>query len=266
MKRSFKVLAVSTFVVCLFAANAFAQWGRPNRGNQGGQPRDGACFYRESNFSGTSFCMNAGESMANLPSGFNDHVSSIRIFGRASVSVFENSNFSGPNERFARDMNDLSQIRKRDDPSRTWNDRISSIRVDTGNGNDRGMGQGRDRGWGWGNNGRNQGNNDNYGGFPTWGRGPQPQQGACFYRDSNFRGDYFCVARGETMRSLPSGFNDRISSMRLFGGVRVSVFQDSDFRGPSARLNRNINDFHSNDVRGQWDRNWNDRISSIQVF
>jgi hypothetical protein len=26
-----------------------------------------------------------------------------------------------------------------------------------------------------------------------FGRLPQPRAGACFYRDANFRGDYFCV-------------------------------------------------------------------------
>ena len=28
---------------------------------------------------------------------------------------------------------------------------------------------------------------------PRWGRERVPNQGACFYEDVNYRGDYFCV-------------------------------------------------------------------------
>jgi len=91
---------------------------------------------------------------------------------------------------------------------------------------------------------------------PIWGRGPVPRQGACFYEDSNFRGDYFCVDRGDSFRSMPSGFNDRISSIRVFGGG-VSLYRDDDFRGRSTRVTRDVANLGSS---------WGDRISSIRVF
>jgi hypothetical protein len=90
-----------------------------------------------------------------------------------------------------------------------------------------------------------------------WGRERTPRDGACFYRDADFEGDYFCVASGEGLRSIPSGMNDRISSMRLFGRVDVTVYRDRNFNGRSLRLTR--------DVRNLKREGWNDTISSLDV-
>lgn len=90
-----------------------------------------------------------------------------------------------------------------------------------------------------------------------WGRERTPRDGACFYQDSGFRGDYFCVAAGEDLGSIPDGMNDRISSIRLFGRSQVTVFRDARYRGSSARFNGNI--------RNLKDEGWNDRISSLRV-
>src|SRR5262245_27961158 len=69
-----------------------------------------------------------------------------------------------------------------------------------------------------------------------WGTGPVPRNGVCFYRDTNFRGDYFCADTGEDIDRMPSGMNDRISSIRLFGRAEVTVFQDVRFGGRSSRF------------------------------
>src|SRR5512133_702840 len=106
MKRTFSLFAMSLFALFLLSGSASAQWGN----NQPRQPRDGACFYREANFGGNYFCITAGESMGSMPPGFNDRVSSIRIFGRAVVTLYENHEYSGPNQRFDGNVNDLSRI------------------------------------------------------------------------------------------------------------------------------------------------------------
>jgi len=100
---------------------------------------------------------------------------------------------------------------------------------------------------------------------PVWGRGHRPDVGVCFYRDVNFHGDYFCMERGMSFESLPSGFNDRISSVRIFRGVEVSIFNDSSFRGVSAATRESIPDLRSWRLPTDPGRSWNDRISSIQV-
>lgn len=87
---------------------------------------------------------------------------------------------------------------------------------------------------------------------------PFPRRGACFFVDNNFQGNYFCVRAGEGLEHMPTGFNDRISSIRIFGNARVSVFKDSKFRGRRLDFNRSIRDL----VRI---RNENDSISSIRV-
>ncbi len=249
-------------------------------------PRNGACFYKDEYFRGSSFCINAGESQGSLPGGFTDEISSIRIYGNASVTVYQDQNFRGGSERFTSDVQDLRQVRKDNDSSHSWNNRISSIRVDSGRGWGNGNGNG---GWnrGNGNPGGNRGNNDrdndnrdwnrgnnanndwgrngsNRPNFPTWGRGPRPNRGACFYRDRDFRGDYFCMKNGEEFRSLPS-MRDDISSIKVYGGARVVVFEDSDFRGSSARFRNDITDLRNSAVRDDRDHTWNNRISSIQV-
>jgi len=90
-----------------------------------------------------------------------------------------------------------------------------------------------------------------------WGRERTPRDGACFYEDANFGGNYFCVRAGENLDSLGSGMNDRISSMRIFGRAEVTVYNDRRFGGRSARF--------ENDVRNLRGSEWNDKISSIEV-
>ena len=91
----------------------------------------------------------------------------------------------------------------------------------------------------------------------NWGRG-----GACFYRDRNFSGNFFCLRRGEARDSLGS-LGDDISSIRVFGGARVSVFNDRDFRGGSGRTGSDVPDLRQWRFRGG--HTWNNRISSVRV-
>ncbi len=90
-----------------------------------------------------------------------------------------------------------------------------------------------------------------------WGRPTVPQDGACFYRDAGFRGDYFCVRAGEDLPWIPGGLNDEISSIRTFGRAEVTVYRDRRFSGRSERFER--------DVFNLRNQGWNDRLSSLRV-
>jgi hypothetical protein len=90
-----------------------------------------------------------------------------------------------------------------------------------------------------------------------WGRERSPRDGVCFFQDTDYRGDYFCVRAGKSLRSLPSDMNDRISSMKLYGRAEVIVFKDTGYHGRSARFDGDVPDLRL-DI-------WNDRISSVQV-
>jgi hypothetical protein len=90
-----------------------------------------------------------------------------------------------------------------------------------------------------------------------WGREATPRSGVCFYEDINFGGRYFCTSSGSSTPQLSSADNDRISSIRVFGDARVTVFQNPNFRGPSRAIDSSVSDLRS--------FGFNDRISSYQV-
>jgi Peptidase inhibitor family I36 len=83
-----RYITVGCFVALhsLAAGIAHAQWG---------PPRAGACFYGDANFEGSSFCANVGETLRQLPAGAEGQVSSIEVFGNASVVVFTGRNLQG---------------------------------------------------------------------------------------------------------------------------------------------------------------------------
>jgi hypothetical protein len=211
------VLCIAAIVLTTTGLAAQVRWGRAP------VPRNGACFYEHADFAGQYFCVRRGEDVGVLPDGMNDQISSIRIFGDAEVIVFQDGRFRGESARFGADVRDLQHV--------GWNDQVSSIRVSGGS---------------WQGRGR----------APVWGRAAVPREGACFYSDTNFRGEYFCVPRGASYAELPRGFNDRITSIRVMG-ARVMIFSDVDYRGPSVRI--------ESDVQNLGGR-WNDRVSSIRVY
>jgi hypothetical protein len=97
---------------------------------------------------------------------------------------------------------------------------------------------------------------------PEWDRLPPPQRGACFFTDANFSGHRFCVRAGDRLPFLPEGYGHSISSIRSFGGARITAFARRDFQGERADF-RTMPDlgYTSN---GPY-RGWNDRISSVVV-
>ena len=90
-----------------------------------------------------------------------------------------------------------------------------------------------------------------------WGSERVPRDGACFYRDTDYDGEYFCVRAGEEIGALPGGMNDGISSIKVFGRAEVTVFRDFRYEGSSTRF-----DYDVRDLRNE---GWNDRVSSIRV-
>lgn len=131
-------------------------------------------------------------------------------------------------------------------------------------------GGGYDRGGGYGQGGGQQGGwwepepNAQWPPRGNWHGGNWNNGGACFYKDRNFSGSFFCMRRGEQRDSL-SGYGDDISSIRVFGGARVTVFDDRDFRGAKAGFRGDIADLRQAGVRQKSGHTWNNRISSLQV-
>jgi hypothetical protein len=74
------------------------------------------------------------------------------------------------------------------------------------------------------------------------------------------------MKEGERAPSMPPGFNDRISSIRVFGGARVRVFNDSNFGGFNIMIDHDVINLKEIPLAGIPFKDWNDRISSIVVF
>jgi hypothetical protein len=218
MKQRFRIGTVIAGLVVL-GSGVFAQprWGSAP------VPRAGVCFYQDIEFRGQYFCARPGESFTAVPPGTNDKISSIRVFGNAEATVFKDVRFRGPSARFDTDVRDLRR--------QGWNDLISSARVTPAS-----MGGGMRP--------------------PNWGNEPLPKEGACFFKDANFRGQYFCVPRGGSYELVPRGFNDQISSVRVLRST-VMVFENRDFGGRGTRLTRDVPN-----LRGEMGNG----ISSIRVF
>ena len=102
-------------------------------------------------------------------------------------------------------------------------------------------------------------------GPPWWnsgGRPPQgPKNGACFFRDPGFRGDYFCQARGTQGGRVQ--LNNDISSIQISGHTTVTFYEQPNFSGASATTRRSIDDLKQ--FRLPNGSTWNNRISSVVV-
>jgi hypothetical protein len=218
MRQRAIVVAVTTLMFAgVSTVLAQMRWGSP------AMPRTGVCVYEDANYRGRYFCASAGQTFATLPADFRDRISSIRIVGRAQITVFREDRFRGPAARFLTDVRNLK--------NEGWNDAIMSFRVEN-------------EGLGWTRRGL------------EWGNPRPPAEGACFYEDPDYRGRYFCLPRGASDPQVPVGFNDKISSIRLFRSS-IIVFVDRDFGGRGQRITSDVPR-----LRGFWD----DRISSIRVF
>lgn len=214
MKRALKLanLALIVFsLIGILSPQLEAQYSRQNRDQQ---PQEGACFYRNVNYRGASFCMSVGDDLRNIGNRNNDRISSIRIFGRAQVIVYDQESFNSAGRTITGDVSDLGN----------WNTRIAAIRVQSDN-----MGYRNSR-------------ND-------------LQNGVCFYMDPNYRGEKFCVDGNENQQNLDQRYNDKISSIRIFGRAEVTVYVDRDFNGSRQAFRQDAPNLNA----------WNDKITSFQV-
>jgi len=97
----------------------------------------------------------------------------------------------------------------------------------------------------------------------SWNNRPNPSTGACFYTTANYTGNHFCVRRGQRLDRLPGNFGDNLSSIRLFGGSRVVIFNDRNFSGGSQEVRTNVRDLRN--LRFRDGHTWNNRVSSVIV-
>lgn len=189
--------------------------------------RDAVCVYEHANFNGWEQCFGVGDSINDLGNRRNQ-ISSVRVIGRAEITLYEHPNFGGRELRIGNDVRDLSR------GDRFWNDETDSLRVTAP-----GYRGGRDQ--------------DSH-----------RADRVCVYEHANYQGRSECWGAGEDVPDLErQGWNDRISSIRIFGRTRVAIFEHVDFQGRRLVLGRDLPDLNRIDADGR--SSWNDRISSLRV-
>ncbi len=231
------VAALMVVGLAMTAAPAFAQQGRDRNDNRDSRDPDRVCFFRDVEYQGPSWCYRPGDELADLRNQGNE-ISSIRVFGRARVIVYDDEEFMGAADEFDRDVPDL-RLRALEG-RRNWNDRIDSFQVRGTRPARRGLREQRAQ--------RPRGDRDNR---PARDR-------ICVYEDINYGGRSQCWNADDEERNLSgAGWNDRISSIRVFGRARIELYRDADYRGQRLRLDRDASDLGA--------MNWSDQISSFQV-
>jgi len=103
-------------------------WWNSGGGKPGGRPHDGACFFTSANFGGNYFCQSRGTTL-NVPKGFNDAISSIQVYGRVTITIYNDADFRGSSAVTRQSIPDLKAWQVQGYNNKSWNNRISSMRL-----------------------------------------------------------------------------------------------------------------------------------------
>ncbi len=85
---------------------------------------------------------------------------------------------------------------------------------------------------------------------------PEEEPSACFYTANGFAGDDLCVELG-TRNTLTATFNNKISSVQLFGGAKAKLCEDSNLGGYCRTVNADTELLHNS---------INNKASSLTVY
>jgi hypothetical protein len=201
---------------------------------QFGRGTDRVCVYQDIRYEGWAECYYPGDEVATLRN-HNDNISSVRVFGRASIVVFDETNFRGQSAEFFSDVPDLGL--RVIGGSKSWSDRIESFYV----------------------------GGDNARRGPGFSRQQQDTQaGICVYEDANYRGRSQCWNVGSQQTDLAQAgrWSDKISSIRVFGRTAVEIYRDHEFNGEHLTIDGDVPDLAR---VGSSYGNWNDSISSLKI-
>jgi len=236
----------------LFSLTFAPQLGAAPQFGSRAQNRDRVCVYQDIRYQGWEQCYNAGDEISTLDRR-NNAISSIRIYGRARVTVYDNTGFRGQAAEFSSDVPDLGL--RNVNGSRSWSDHIQSLRVSSDS---------------YSNN--NSNNTPIYGGNPSNNnRYPNQQQqisqGVCVYDRPDYQGREQCWNSGSNLsdlaRSGDGNWSDKISSIRLLGRTSVVLYRDIGYRGESVVIDQDIPDLAR--ISGRGFRNWENQASSLQI-
>jgi hypothetical protein len=220
----------------------------PQSNERDRQNRDRVCFYQDINYVGWEQCYVPGDEIRSLGNR-KAAASSLRIFGRARVVVWDDTDFNGRTTEFTSDVPDLQ--RRAASGGHTWNDRISSVRV---------FGEGA---YPYSNTAPpgNSDRNDTYRN-DRYDNNGRVNNGVCVYDRPNYQGRSQCWEAGQEVNDL-GGWSNRISSIRVFGHVSAVLYRSSGFRGDHVMINRDVPDLAA--LSGGGWRRWDNEVSSLEI-
>jgi hypothetical protein len=97
------------------------------RGTAAPTPDKGACFYTTHAYTGNHFCVRAGDKLPNVPDNLGGDISAIKVFGGATVEIFNSPNYANGGIIMGKSVADLRTLHYRN--GKSWNDRIMSLTV-----------------------------------------------------------------------------------------------------------------------------------------
>lgn len=250
-----KRLTLTLGLIGMLSVASFSAAAQARRSNQ-------VCVYENNHFGGWEQCFLPGEQIGDLGDHRNK-ISSIRIYGDARITIFANKNFEGASMEVASTLNDLAQQSLTGGiiPG-TWNDVIESVRV-TGrnNVNTRDDVYRDDRDTRVDPRDSRVDPRDVY----RDDRRGNRNNNVCIYEDIDFRGRYQCFESRDEIADLgrSTGWNDRISSIRVYGVARVTLYRDINFRGDRVTLDRDVPDLRR--VRMTGSLSWDNQVSSLDI-
>jgi hypothetical protein len=206
--------------------------GTSNVSNSSDRSRtDQVCLYADVNYQGSERCFGIGE-VSNL-GALRPGISSIRVYGRATITIYENADFRGSSAQFTSDVPDLTrQILA---GNTTWNDRVSSVRI--------------------------SGNSGTYSGTSNVGRDRARNDQVCVYKDVDYQGQEQCYGVGDVANL--GALRQSISSIRVYGRATITVYENTDFRGRSAQFTSDVADLGRQMMAGN--TAWSDHIDSLRI-
>ncbi len=260
MKKLGGVIWVFLLLVAVTPGSALAQSRRNDN-----RPADRVCVYQHSYFQGWEECYRPGDEVADLHT-HNDNISSIRVYGNAIVTIYDDKNFRGDATQITSEVRDLAQLSAGGFGGLgNWNDRIGSFRVTSPNyrtpgppvfgRNDR-----NDQRSNRQDNQRNDQRNDR-----DRRDGRSYPDSVCVYEDTGYRGRVECFDSGRDIADLgrSGDWSDRISSIRIIGDGRAAAYVDIGYRGERLIIDHDVPDLKN--LRLRDNRTWDNQISSLQV-
>jgi hypothetical protein len=97
----------------------------------------------------------------------------------------------------------------------------------------------------------------------SWNSRPDPDKGACFYTTTPYAGNHFCVRKGDRLPEMPGNLEGNISSIKIFGGATVEIYNSPKFANGATIVRKSVADLRTFHFRNG--HSWNDRIMSVAV-